>query len=283
MSAPPLASSRPSQEAPELHELPLRAARRRRGLPHPVRRTLVVVGLVALWQVASTSGLLSPDTLSSPLDTARSAVEMFGSGELDEALLTSLQRAAGGLALGVPVGLALALASGLFRIGEDLVDSPMQMLRTLPFLGITPLLILWFGIGDTPKVALVFLGVCFPVYVNTLVGIRNVDGRLVEAARTFGAGHWHVVRSVVLPGALPNILVGLRLALGIAWLALVVGEQISSDGGIGSLMLRAQDNLRTDRIVVCLVVYALLGLLSDLIVRGLERVLLTWRQGLEAG
>ncbi len=282
MSAPPVATDQPSPAAPALRELPLRAARARRSVPRPLRRGLVVVALLVIWQLASVTGLLSPETLSSPWDTLHTAVDMVASGDLDTALLVSLQRAAIGLALGVPVGLALALVSGLFRAGEDLVDSPMQMLRTLPFLGITPLLILWFGIGDTPKIALVFLGVSFPVYVNTLVGIRNVDGRLVEAARTFGAGRWSVIRSVVLPGALPNILVGLRLALGIAWLALVVGEQISSDGGIGSLMLEAQDNLRTDRIVVCLVVYALLGLVSDLIVRVLERVLLTWRQGLEA-
>ncbi|WP_312030204.1 ABC transporter permease [Actinomycetospora sp. TBRC 11914] len=282
MSAPPVATDHPTPTAPVLRDLPLRAARVRRGIPRPVRRTLVVVALLVVWQVLAEVGVLTPDTLSSPIDTVRTAVDMFASGDLDTALLTSLQRAATGLALGVPVGLVLALASGLFRVGEDVIDSPMQMLRTLPFLGITPLLILWFGIGDTPKIALVFLGVCFPVYVNTLVGIRNVDARLVEAARTFGAGRWSVIRSVVLPGALPNILVGLRLALGIAWLALVVGEQISSDGGIGSLMLQAQDNLRTDRIVVCLVVYALLGLLSDLVVRVLERVLLTWRQGLEA-
>lgn len=282
MSAPPVATDHPSPAAPALRELPLRTSRARRRVPRPLRRTLVVLALLVIWQLASAAGVLSPETLSSPWDTLRTAVDMFASGDLETALLVSLQRAAVGLALGVPVGLALALVSGLFQAGEDLVDSPMQMLRTLPFLGITPLLILWFGIGDTPKIALVFLGVSFPVYVNTLVGIRNVDGRLVEAARTFGAGRWSVIRSVVLPGALPNILVGLRLALGIAWLALVVGEQISSDGGIGSLMLQAQDNLRTDRIVVCLVVYALLGLISDLIVRVLERVLLTWRQGLEA-
>ncbi|MCD2197953.1 ABC transporter permease [Actinomycetospora endophytica] len=282
MSAPPVVPDRASPSVPALRDLPLRAARERRRVPRAVRRTLVVVALLVLWQVLAEIGVLTPDTLSSPLDTIRTAGDMFASGDLDTALLTSLQRAATGLALGVPVGLVLALASGLLRLGEDVIDSPMQMLRTLPFLGITPLLILWFGIGDTPKIALVFLGVCFPVYVNTLVGIRNVDARLVEAARTFGAGRWSVIRSVVLPGALPNILVGLRLALGIAWLALVVGEQISSDGGIGSLMLQAQDNLRTDRIVVCLVIYALLGLISDLVVRVLERVLLTWRQGLEA-
>jgi len=280
LSSPSLAVVSPTATG-TLRELPLRTERRQLRVPRAVRRGLVVVALIALWQLASAVGWLSPQTLSSPLTTAATAVDMVRDGDLDTAMLTSLKRVAIGLGLGLPVGLLLALCAGLFRVGEDLVDSPMQMLRTLPFLGITPLFILWFGIGDTPKIALVFLGVCFPVYVNTFVGIRNVDSKLVEAARTFGANRWTLVRSVVLPGALPNILVGVRLSLGIAWLALIVGEQISSDGGIGSLMLQAQDNLQTDQIVVCLVIYALLGLLSDLIVRVLERLLLTWRQGFE--
>lgn len=266
-----------------LRELTLRPERRRWSPPRGARRALVVLALLALWQLASSLGWLSPQTLPSPLSTVGTAAAMVRTSELDTAMLTSLRRVAVGLGLGLPSGLLLALFAALSRVGEDLVDAPMQMLRTLPFLGITPLLILWFGIGDAPKVALVFLGVCFPVYVNTFVGIRNVDARLAEAARTFGAGRWRLARSVLVPGALPNILVGLRLALGIAWLALIVGEQISSDGGIGSVMLRAQDNLQTDRIVVCLLIYALLGLLSDLVVRVLERALLAWRQGFEGG
>jgi sulfonate transport system permease protein len=231
----------------------------------------------ALWQLASAVGWLSPQTLPSPLHTIATAGQMFHAGDLGPAMVTSLRRVAVGLAFGVPAGLLLALLSGLFRAGEDLVDSPMQMLRTLPFLGITPLFILWFGIGDTPKIALVVLGVCFPVYINTFVGIRNVDGKLVEVARTFGARRTTLIRSVIIPGALPNILVGIRIALGTAWLALIVGEQINADGGIGYLMLDAQNNLETDRILVCLVIYALLGLASDYVVRALERLLLTWR------
>ncbi|WP_051581670.1 ABC transporter permease [Pseudonocardia acaciae] len=266
-----------------LRELALRPDRRRWSLPRGGRRGLVVVALLGVWQLASSVGWLSAQTLPSPVSTVATAAAMVQTSELDTAMLTSLRRVAVGLGLGVPSGLVLALVAALSRVGEDIVDSPMQMLRTLPFLGITPLLILWFGIGDAPKIALVFLGVCFPVYVNTFVGIRNVDARLAEAARTFGARRWLLMRSVLLPGALPNILVGLRLALGIAWLALIVGEQISSDGGIGSVMLRAQDNLRTDRIVVCLLVYALLGLLSDLVVRALERSLLTWRHAFDGG
>jgi sulfonate transport system permease protein len=258
-------------------ELPLHGRRRSVRVPRPVRRIAVIVGLLALWQLASAVGWLSPQTLPSPAHTVATAGHMLSSGQLGPAMVTSVRRVAVGLGLGVPAGLVLALVSGLFRAGEDLVDSPMQMLRTLPFLGITPLFILWFGIGDTPKIALVVLGVCFPVYINTFVGIRNVDGKLVEVARTFGAGRFTLVRSVIVPGALPNILVGLRIALGTAWLALIVGEQINADGGIGFLMLDAQNNLETDRILVCLVIYALLGLASDYLVRALERLLLTWR------
>ncbi|GAA3791967.1 ABC transporter permease [Amycolatopsis tucumanensis] len=263
---------------PGLRELYLRGERHAPRVPRWARRVAVIVALIALWQLVSALGWLPEDTLSSPLQVAGAAVDLISSGDLGEAMATSLTRVATGLALGIPAGLLLALTSGLFRAGEDLVDSPMQMLRTLPFLGITPLFILWFGVGDTPKIALVFLGVCFPVYINTFVGIRNVDAKLVEAARTFDRGRCRLTRSVIIPGALPNILVGVRLALGTAWLALVVGEQINADGGIGYLMLNAQNNLETDKIVVCLVIYALLGLLSDLIVRGLERLLLSWRQ-----
>jgi sulfonate transport system permease protein len=262
---------------PELRSLPLGGTRRSLRIPRPVRRLAVIVGLLALWQLAAAVGWLSPQTLPSPLHTVATAAQMLGAGDLGPAMVTSLRRVAVGLAFGVPAGLLLALVSGLFRAGEDLVDSPMQMLRTLPFLGITPLFILWFGIGDTPKIALVVLGVCFPVYINTFVGIRNVDGKLVEVARTFGARRTTLIRAVIIPGALPNILVGIRIALGTAWLALIVGEQINADGGIGYLMLDAQNNLETDRILVCLVIYALLGLASDYIVRALERLLLTWR------
>jgi sulfonate transport system permease protein len=268
----------PPSRAPQLRALPLRGERRPFRVPRPVRRLAVIIGLLALWQVASTVGWLSPQTLPSPAHTVATAGRMLAAGDLGSAMLTSVGRVAVGLGVGVPAGLLLALASGLFRVGEDLVDSPMQMLRTLPFLGITPLFILWFGIGDLPKIALVVLGVSFPVYINTFVGIRNVDGKLVEVARTFGVSRITLVRSVIIPGALPNILVGLRIALGTAWLALIVGEQINADGGIGYLMLDAQNNLETDRILVCLVIYALLGLASDYVVRGLERLLLTWRQ-----
>ncbi|GAB1334223.1 hypothetical protein ACE1SV_08130 [Streptomyces sp. E-15] len=174
-------------------------------------------------------------------------------------------------------GTGLALFSGLFRIGEDLVDAPVQMLRTVPFVGLIPLFIIRFGIGEAPKVAIITLGVTFPVCLNVYAGVRGVDTRLLEAGESLGLSRWGLVRHVVLPGALPGALTGLRFSLGVAWLALVFAEQVNADAGIGFLMVQARDFLRTDVIVVCLIVYAFLGLLADFIVRSLERLLLRWR------
>lgn len=192
-------------------------------------------------------------------------------------MAVSLQRVAVGLLLGLVVGVGLALVSGLFRVGEDLVDASVQMLRTVPFVGLIPLFIIWFGIGEAPKVAIITMGVMFPLYLNVYAGIRGVDAQLIEAGESLGLSRWGLVRHVVLPGALPGAMTGLRYSLGIAWLALVFAEQVNADAGIGYLMVQARDFLRTDVIVVCLIVYAFLGLLADFAVRTLERLLLQWR------
>jgi sulfonate transport system permease protein len=162
-------------------------------------------------------------------------------------------------------------------VGEDLIDAPVQMLRTVPFAGLIPLLIVWLGVGETPKIALIALGVCFPLYINLLAGIRSADPGLLEVGRTLGLSRIGLVLHVVLPSALPNALVGVRIALGTSWLALVFAEQISATSGLGYLMSTAQELLQSDTIVVCLATYAVLGLLADLTVRGLERALLRWQ------
>jgi sulfonate transport system permease protein len=185
--------------------------------------------------------------------------------------------------IGASIGGALAVVAGLSRLGEDIVDAPMQMLRTLPFLALVPLFILWFGIGELPKIALVTLGASFPVYLNLFAGIRGVDPKLIEAGRVFGLSRLAMVRRVILPGALPSLLVGLRYALGVSWLSLVVAEQINATAGIGYLIDDARDFLRTDVIVVGLLVYALLGLGADALIRGVERRTLRWRPSLVPG
>lgn len=261
---------------PELVPL-VPASSRRAHVPRWLRRTSGPLLLLALWQVLSSTGALTADVLASPGTIARLAGDMIADGSLPSAMGVSLQRVAVGLLFGTVVGTALALVSGLFRIGEDLVDASVQMLRTVPFVGLIPLFIIWFGIGETPKVAIITLGVSFPLYLNVYAGIRGVDSQLIEAGESLGLSRWGLVRHVILPGALPGAMTGLRYSLGIAWLALVFAEQVNADSGIGFVMVQARDFLRTDVIVVCLIVYAFLGLIADFIVRTLERLLLQWR------
>ncbi|MFB7419555.1 ABC transporter permease [Streptomyces sp. NPDC056121] len=261
---------------PELVRLVPSSTRRTR-VPRWLRRTSGPVLLLILWQLLSSTGVLTPDVLASPGTIARVAGDLVSDGSLPNAMGVSLQRVAIGLLFGVVVGTGLALVSGLFRVGEDLVDASVQMLRTVPFVGLIPLFIIWFGIGEAPKIAIITLGVSFPLYLNVYAGIRGVDAQLIEAGESLGLSRWGLVRHVVLPGALPGAMTGLRYSLGISWLALVFAEQINVDAGIGFLMVQARDFLRTDVIVVCLIVYAFLGLLADFVVRTLERLLLQWR------
>ncbi|MEV0443131.1 ABC transporter permease [Streptomyces spectabilis] len=275
-TAPHESAASGSGSTPDLVALVPSSARRAR-VPRWLRRTTGPVLLLALWQLLSATGTLSPDTLAPPGTIARVAGDLVEDGSLTSAMGVSLQRVAIGLLLGAAVGTGLALVSGLFRIGEDLVDASVQMLRTVPFVGLIPLFIIWFGIGETPKIAIITLGVSFPLYLNVYAGIRGVDAQLIEAGESLGLSRWGLVRHVILPGALPGAMTGLRYSLGIAWLALVFAEQINADAGIGFLMVQARDFLRTDVIVVCLIVYAFLGLLADFVVRTLERLLLQWR------
>jgi sulfonate transport system permease protein len=235
--------------------------------------------LITLWQVASSTGVLDARTLASPADAFTAARHLASTGELQTHLWVSLQRVLWGLAFGVSAGLGLAVLAGTSRLGEDLLDSTVQLLRGVPVLALTPLLIIWLGINEEPKVAMVALAVTFPIYLNTYGAIRGVDAKLVETAEVFGVGRWGLVRNVIFPGALAGFLVGLRYALAVAWLVLVISEQINATSGVGYLMMQARMAFRTDVIVVGLFIYGLLGISSDLIVRGLEARFLSWRRG----
>jgi len=186
----------------------------RRRIPRGIRRLLGPLSLLGAWQAATSTGLLDRQTLAPPAVVARTAWRLVASGDLQGHLLVSLHRVVSGLAIGVTVGVVLALVAGLARLGEDVVDSTMQMLRTVPVLALVPLMILWFGIGETPKIVLIAIGTAFPVYLNTFAAIRAVDGGLVEAAGTLGLRRLGVIRHVILPGALPGFLIGLRYSLG---------------------------------------------------------------------
>lgn len=233
--------------------------------------------LLLIWEAGSRSGVIPPRTLAAPSAVLTTLTGMIMSGELGHNVLVSLGRAGLGLCIGVVCGGTLALVAGLSRRGEVAIDSPVQMLRTLPTLALTPLFIVWFGIGETPKIVLIAVATTFPVYLNLFNGIRGVDARLIEAARAFGLSRGAIVRHVVLPGSLPSLLVGLRYALSISVLILVVAEQINASSGLGYLINNARDFMRTDIIVVCLMVYAALGLGADAVVRLIERRSLSWR------
>nr|WP_264820966.1 ABC transporter permease [Acetobacter malorum] len=235
------------------------------------------VALVCLWQVACSLGVLSTRLVASPIQIVVTGWTLVHDGTLPFNLGVSLLRAGSGLGVAITLGVVLALISGLSRIGEDVVDAPLQVLRTLPALALVPLFILWFGIGETPKILLVALGATFPIYLNLHKGIRSIDPKLVEMASTLGLSRWQTIRDVFLPGALPDFLTGLRYAVGVSWLMLVVAEQVNAESGIGHMMMDAQDFLRTDIILVGLLVYGVLGLISDQIVRFLESTLLAWR------
>lgn len=260
-----------SAAPPEIHR-----PGRRRSLPD-LRRWISPIVLIGIWQVASTTGILPANKLSSPWTIIQTARALIADGELPDAFVVSLRRVAVGFVLGVLIGVALGALAGLSKWTDAFVDPPVQMLRTLPFLGLIPLFILWFGIGETPKIALVILGVAFPLYVNVHAGIRDTDRGLLDAARVLGFTRWQRIRHVVLPSAASHTLVGLRLGLAAAWLSLIVGEQINADSGLGYLINNARDFLRTDIVLVGLLVYALLGLTTDAMVRIAERWVLRWR------
>jgi sulfonate transport system permease protein len=272
ISHPPRAERRPhaAQSRPP-------AARGRALLGTAARRASVPLAVLALWQLAAALDLINTTLLPPPTEVASAFWELLTSGRLTEALGISLTRIAIGLVIGVPIGLALGVAAGLFKLGEELIDATMQALRTVPFVALIPLFILWLGIGDVSKVALIAFGVTFPVYMNTYAGIRGVDAKLVEAAEVFGLGRAQLVRQVVVPGALPSILVGLRYALGLSVIALVVSETVNANSGIGALVSDARQFLQTDVVLVGIVVYSVLGLIGDGLIRILERRLLSWR------
>ena len=234
------------------------------------------VGIVAVWQLASSVGWLSTRILPSPEGVVTAFWTLSASGELWQHLAISSWRALIAFSIGGSLGLILGLISGLSRWGERLLDTSIQMLRNVPHLALIPLVILWFGIDESAKIFLVALGTLFPIYINTWHGIRNIDRGLVEMARSYGLSGIPLFIHVILPSALPSIMVGVRFALGLMWLTLIVAETISANSGIGYLAMNAREFLQTDVVVVAIILYALLGKLADVSAQLLERLWLRW-------
>lgn len=237
---------------------------------------LLPAGVIAIWQLLSSIGWISDRIMPAPSDVVVAFIDQLSSGELLRDIAVSGGRALAGLVVGGSIGLALGIANGVSKLSEQLTDTTLQMLRTIPHLAMIPLVILWFGIGEESKLFLTSLGVLFPMYLNTFHGVRNVDRDLLEMGRIYGMSGWTLFRKVILPGALPSIFVGLRYALGIMWLTLIVSESIAASSGIGHMANEAREFMMTDVVVLALLIYAALGKLADVIARSLERRTLSW-------
>lgn len=246
-------------------------------------RLISLVAFIGLWQLLSSTGVLPASKLVSPATIAHTAYTLVANnsptyGTLQGSLLVSAQRWGIGFGLGIAIAVLLAILTGLSRIAETALDPIVQALRSIPLLGVLPLFIIWFGIGELPKDLIVLLGALFPMYVNTFAGIRGVDPKLGELGQVLGLTRRELVTHIVLPGALPQALTGLRLSVVSSLLALVVGEQINANAGLGFMITTAQGFLENNIVIVVLIVYAILGLVADALVRALERKALAWRR-----
>ncbi|MFG2552832.1 ABC transporter permease [Streptomyces sp. NPDC048581] len=265
---------------------PDRRVRRRRSLAPgkrvPAARLAGPALVVVLWAVASAAGALDPGAIPAPWTVVETGAHLWTDGTLLGDILTSLQRAGTGFVLGLTAGIALALASGLSRTGEALIDGTVNLNRAIPTLGLIPLFILWLGIGETFKIAIIAIVVYIPIYLNTHAALSGIDSRFVELAEVQGLNRVQFIRQIVIPGALPGFFVGLRLGVTGSWLGLVVLEQINATSGLGYMMFQAQNYGQTDVILVGLVVYGIFGLISDSTVRIIERRVLSWRRTLSS-
>ena len=234
------------------------------------------LGILGVWQALSTLGIIPVRVLPAPTEVLAAGWKLLLNGELIKNVWVSFWRAIVGFAIGGGIGFVLGLANGLSRRSEEFLDSTLQMIRNVPHLALIPLVILWFGIDEEAKIFLVALGVFFPIYINTQHGIRTVDTHLVEMGRTYGMTPLVLFWRVILPGALPSIFVGLRYALGIMWLTLIVAETIAASSGIGYMAMQAREFLLVDVVVLSIVIYALFGKLADSAARLLERLCLSW-------
>jgi sulfonate transport system permease protein len=242
----------------------------------PALPFIVPVSIVLLWQFASSAGLIGNRLMPAPVDVVRAFWGKAVSGELAINIVASAQRAISGLIVGGSIGFLLGLANGVSKLSFSLTDTTLQMIRTIPNLALIPLVILWFGIGEEAKLFLTSLGVFFPIYLNTLHGVRTVDPQLIEMGRVYGMSGWTLFRKVIFPGALPSIFVGVRFSLGIMWLTLIVAETMAASSGIGHMANTAREFMMTDVVVLALVIYALLGKFADSTARFLERRTLQW-------
>jgi NitT/TauT family transport system permease protein len=261
---------------PSLIEIPdrSRALQRRQ---HPVARGLGLLGLLVVWELLTRTGWVPALFLPSPLGVLAAGADMLRTGELPGHVATSLGRIVLGFGLGALGGVVVGLAVGVFSLAEAIGNPLIAATFPIPKIALLPLLILWLGIGEASKVAVIMLGVFFPMAINTYTGVRHADPLLLRAAVSFGAGRWSLVRKVMLPSALPMIFAGLKLGAGTSLLLLVAAEMIAASSGIGFLVLNAQNLMETTTLMVGIVLLSLLGLASHWLLTRLERLCIPWR------
>lgn len=232
--------------------------------------------LLVMWQFLCWKGVIPERVLPAPTDVFDAGVSLLKTGELIDHISISLRRALVGFLIGGILGFLLGLFNGIFRTSDLLFDTSIQMLRNIPHLALIPLVILWFGIDEVSKIFLVALGVLFPIYINTYHGIKSVDKGLIEMGKAYGLNGTSLFFTIILPGALSSVLVGVRFSLGVMWLTLIVAETISAHTGIGYMAMNAREFMQMDIIVLSILLYALFGKLSDVIARHLEGKWLKW-------
>ncbi|WP_109483269.1 ABC transporter permease subunit [Paraburkholderia sp. C35] len=244
---------------------------------------LVPALVIVLWETAARVGFITPQVLPAPSSVLATAFDLARSGELFVHLGVSLLRAIAGFLIGGTIGLALGILVGFSPLAQALLDRSIQMVRAIPFLAMLPLVIVWFGVGEAATIFLVALAVLFPIYINTMLGIRQIDPKLMELAKVIGLDWTAVVRRIILPGAMPSILTGVRYALAHAWLALVIAETLATTKGIGFLAMDAREFLQTNVILLTMIIYAIIGVVADALVRSLEARFLSWHANYAKG
>ncbi|GAB3051775.1 ABC transporter permease subunit [Virgibacillus ainsalahensis] len=237
---------------------------------------LLPIVIVVLWQILGHYKIITSTLLPTPIEVVQAGIQLFQTGELQKHVLISTQRALIGFAIGGIIGFLFGLLNGTILFFEKMIDTIIQMIRTIPHLALIPLVVLWFGIGESAKIFLVAVGVMFPIYINTFNGIKNVDPKLIEMGSVYGLSRWKLFTNIILPGSLPAILVGVRYALGVMWISLIVAETIGADSGIGFMATSAREFMQMDIVVLTIVLYAILGKLSDFIAKMFEQRLLKW-------
>lgn len=238
---------------------------------------IVPVLVIMLWQTIGSLGFVEEHILPTPIKIVTAFATLLGNGELLYHFTVSGQRVLVGFALGAGTGIVLGVLTGFSRLVQEVIDPSLQMLRTIPLLALIPLFILWFGLGEFGKVLMIALGAFFPVYVNLFLGIRSVDQKLIEVSGILQFSFWGKLTKVIIPSALPNILLGLRLALGTSWLVLVVSEMMGTSAGLGYMIQDARAYAQTDIVFVGLLMFVLLGKCSDSLIYAIERKCLKWQ------